>query len=222
MGGVSVAADVGHLLGGAVLALSFVLLTQRRLTGAINAYAVQSGLLAAAASWQGWVQASPTLVLTGLIVLGGAGVALPLALHRIVRLLAIDRAMGVQPGLLAVLACGAALVVLAILLTVPVPVDGPRAAHEDLALALSVLLLGQLMMLVWRAAPAQLVGFLSMLSGPILGAACMRGMPLLAPFSAAALALAGATAGAVFVLRIRARFDDAEASGLDRLGRARR
>jgi hydrogenase-4 component E len=222
MGGWSGAAEVAHGLGGAVLALSFVLLYQRRLTGLINACAAQFCVLAAALAWQGWVQASPALALTGLIVLAVAGVAAPVVLHRIAGLLQIDGAVAAWPGIFPVLAAGVALVVLAVLLALPAPAKAWALAREDLALALSVVLLGQLMMIVWHGAPAQVVGFLSMVSGLLLGAAGVRGMPLVPWLAAALLALAGAAVGGVFVLRLRARFEDAEAGGLDRLGRARR
>ena len=40
--------DVAHLLGGVVLVLSFVLLTQRRVPAVINAYAAQAAALSLA------------------------------------------------------------------------------------------------------------------------------------------------------------------------------
>jgi len=42
--------DLAHLLGGAVLLLSFVLLYQRRISAVINAFATQGALLALAAA----------------------------------------------------------------------------------------------------------------------------------------------------------------------------
>src|SRR5690349_3714143 len=59
--------DVAHLLGGAMLLLSFVLLYQRRVMAVINAFAAQGAVLALAAAWQGWVQGAPQLYLTALI-----------------------------------------------------------------------------------------------------------------------------------------------------------
>ncbi len=210
--------DVAHLLGGAVLVLSFGLLYQRRLGGLINAYAAQSCVLAAAAAWQGWVQSAPALVVTGLIVLGGAGVAIPVALHRIAGRLQFDRAVVTQPGIFPVMAAGVALVLLAVLLAAPAAAQAlPR---EDLALALAVVLLGQLMMIVRPAAPAQLVGFLSLLSGLILGIVGVPGMRLAVELAVAVLVLAGAAVAGVYLLRIRARFEEVDAGRLERLGGA--
>ena len=210
--------EVAHLLGGAVLACSFGLLYQRRLTGVINTYAVQSCLLAATAAWQGWAQSSPALVLAGLIVLAGAGVAMPMALRHIAGRLQIDGSVAAQPGIFPAMAAGAALVLLAMLLVPPATPDIPAVPRVDLALALSVVLLGLLMMVARPTAPAQLVGFLSLQSGLILAAVGVRGMRLVVELSVAVLVLAGAAVAGVFLVRIRERFDTVDASGLDRPG----
>jgi hydrogenase-4 component E len=51
--------DLSHLLGGAVLLLSFVLLYQRRIGAVINAFATQGTLLAMAAAWAAYAQGTP-------------------------------------------------------------------------------------------------------------------------------------------------------------------
>ena len=51
--------DLSHLLGGAVLLLSFVLLYQRRIGAVINAFAMQGTLLAFAAAWAAHAQGAP-------------------------------------------------------------------------------------------------------------------------------------------------------------------
>lgn len=194
--------DVAQLLGGAVLVLSFGLLLQRRLGGLINTYAAQSAVLAAAACWQGWAQSAPALVVTGLLVLGGAGVAIPVALHRIAGRQQGDRAVVTQPGVFAALAAGGGLVLLAVLLAAPATSEA--LPGEDLVLSLSVLLLGQLMMIVRPATPARLVGFLSLLSGLILGVVSVPGLRLAVELSAGVLMLAGAAVAGV------SRLDGAE------------
>ncbi len=83
----SPAYDISHLLGGGVLLLSFVILYQRRIGAVINAFAVQGGLLALAAAWQGWVQGAPGLYVTAVIAFGAKAVAIPIALRMLVGLL---------------------------------------------------------------------------------------------------------------------------------------
>jgi hydrogenase-4 component E len=214
--------DLAHLLGGAVLVLTFGLLYQRRLTAVINTYSVQSWALAAAAAWQGWVQGSAELYVAALIALSVKGVVIPIALHRIVRRLDIHRTVEAAMGVFPSMALGVALVVLAILLVLPSTMESQVLTREDLALALSVVLLGHLMLITRRTALTQVVGFMSIENGLILGAVGVRGMPLVVELSVAVLVLVGAVVFGVFFFRIRERFDSLDDSHLDRVGEAHR
>ena len=73
--------DLAHLLGGAVLLLSFVLLYQRRISAVINAFATQGALLALAAAWQGYVQGAAGLYVTAAIAFGAKAVLIPYAAY---------------------------------------------------------------------------------------------------------------------------------------------
>jgi hydrogenase-4 component E len=203
----AVSHHLADLLDGAMLVLSFALLFQRRLTAVINIVAMQAWVLATATGWQGWLQRSPELDVTGLIVLGAAGVAIPIALHRMVRRLQIHQAVETALGIFPSMAVGVALVALAVLVVLPTATDGHLLTREDLALALSVVLLGQLMMITRRTALAQVAGFLSIGNGLLLAAVSVRGMPLVMASSIVVLMLGGALVSGVFFCRIRERFD---------------
>ncbi|MDN3566102.1 hydrogenase-4 component E [Paeniroseomonas aquatica] len=207
--------DVAHLFGGAMLLLSFMLLYQRRVTAVINGLAIQGAILACAAGWQGWVQGAPQLYLTALIALAAKAVLIPLALRVLIRRLAMDRtvdtAMGIGPSLIA----GVALVALAILVVLPITAGVRAIAREDLALALSVVLLGMLMMITRRNAILQVVGLMSMENGLILAAVGVAGMPLVVELSTAALVMVVLVVAGVFVFQIRERFDSVDVSLLD-------
>ncbi len=207
--------DVAHLFGGAMLLLSFMLLYQRRVTAVINGLAIQGAILACAAGWQGWVQGAPQLYLTALIALAAKAVLIPLALRVLIRRLAMDRtvdtAMGIGPSLIA----GVALVALAILVVLPITAGVRAIAREDLALALSVVLLGMLMMITRRNAILQVVGLMSMENGLILAAVGVAGMPLVVELSTAALVMVVLVVAGVFVFQIRERFDSVDVSVLD-------
>ncbi len=207
--------DVAHLLGGGVLLLSFVLLYQRRIGAVINAFAMQGTLLALAAAWAAHAQGVPGLYLTALLTMAAKGVLIPFALHAIVRRLDLHRtvetALGIGPSLVA----GVALVALAILVVLPAT-EGARAlAREDLALALSVVLLGMLMMITRRNAISQVIGLLSLENGLILAAIGVAGMPLVVELSTAALVLMIAVVAAVFAFQIRERFDTLDTASLE-------
>lgn len=207
--------DVVHLLGGGMLLLSFMLLYQRRVTAVINALAVQGAILAAAAGWQGHIQDAPQLYLTALVAFAAKAVLIPLALRVLLRRLAMDRtvdtAMGVGPSMMA----GVALVALAIMVVLPITIGAQAITREDLALALSVVLLGMLMMITRRNAILQVVGLMSLENGLILAAVGVAGMPLVVELSTAALVLVVLVVAGVFVFQIRERFDSVDVSVLD-------
>jgi hydrogenase-4 component E len=207
--------DVVHLLGGGMLLLSFMLLYQRRVTAVINALAVQGAILAAAAGWQGHIQDAPQLYLTALVAFAAKAVLIPLALRVLLRRLAMDRtvdtAMGVGPSMMA----GVALVALAIMVVLPVTIGAEAITREDLALALSVVLLGMLMMITRRNAILQVVGLMSLENGLVLAAVGVAGMPLVVELSTAALVLVVLVVAGVFVFQIRGRFDSVDVSVLD-------
>ena len=88
-------------------------------------------------------------------------------------------------------------------------------AREDLAFALSILLLGLLMMVTRRNAVSQIIGFMSIENGLILAATAARGMPLVVEISVAFSVLVAFIVIGVFLFRIRERFDSVELEALD-------
>lgn len=208
--------DMAHLLGGGVLLLSFVLLYQRRMPAVISAFAAQGALLALAVAWQGYAQGAPWLFLTALITAAAKAALLPLALRTMLRRLGLRRtvesALGIAPSMIA----GVALVALAVMVILPATAGVAVAAREDLTIALSVVLLGLLMMVTRRNAISVVIGLLSLENGLVLAAAGVRGMPLVVELSAAALVLALAAVAGFFVLRLRDDLPDLDLSLLHR------
>jgi hydrogenase-4 component E len=90
------------------------------------------------------------------------------------------------------------------------------------ALRRTVMRLGFLMMIVRRNAVTQVVGFMSMENGLILAATGARGMPLVVEVSVAFSVLIALFVFAVFVFRIRERFDTVDIEALDRMRGDRR
>ncbi len=210
--------DVGHLLGTGVLVLSFLLLYQRRMGAVIHTYAAQAVVLAAAALWQAIVQDSWHLLVTAIIALGAKGIAIPLALNAIVRRLNIHRSIENAMGIYTTMALGALLVALSIMVVLPTTLQAQALTREDLALALSVVLLGLLMMISRRTALTQVIGFMSLENGLILAAVGVAGMPLVVELSVAVLVMVAAVVFGVFFFRIREQFDSLDVTHLDRVG----
>ena len=207
---------LAHVLGGAMLLLSFMLLYQRRVPAVIATLAMQGGVLAAAAAWQAQVQGAPQLYLTALIALVAKAVLIPLALRLLVRRFDLDRTVETALGIGASMLAGLALVALAILVVLPVTGGARTLAREDLALALSVVLLGMLMMITRRNAILQVAGLMSLENGLILAAVGVAGMPLVVELSTAALVLVVLVVGAVFLLMIRGEFASTDTALVER------
>jgi hydrogenase-4 component E len=208
--------DIAHLLAGGVLVLSLVLLYQDRITAAINVFALQAIALALSVGWQSFIQGEPFLLVTALLALTVKGFVIPTALHRIVRRLDIHREVEQVIGGGATMLAGLALVALSILLVEPVAGAGDVVAHEDVAFALAVVLLGLLMMITRYNAVTQVIGFMSLENGLILAATGARGMPLVVEVSVAFSVLIAFIVFGVFVFRIRERFDTVDVTVLDR------
>ena len=216
--------DMAHMLGGAALLASFALLYQRRVIAVINIYALQALVLAAAAAWQGWSQGAPHLYVTALVALIAKGVVIPIALHRIVVRLNLHRAIETTLGFFPSMILGVGLVALSISVVLPSTqaAQADTLTREDLALALSVVLLGMLVMITRRNALTQVVGFLSLENGLILAAVGIEGMPLVVELSIAVLVLVAFVVFGVFFFRIRERLETLDVTRLDEIGDAHR
>ena len=91
--------------------------------------------------------------------------------------------------------------------------DADRLAREDLAFALSVVLLGLLMMVTRRNAVSLIIGFMSLENGLVLAATGAKGMPLVVEISVAFSVLIAFIVIGVFLFRIRERFETIDIDG---------
>ena len=209
--------DVAHLIGGGVLLASFLLLYQRRVSALVGVLAVQGALVALAALWQAHVRAEGHLLATAIIAFAAKGVLVPLLLQRIVTRLALDRAVETALPVGASLAAGVGLVVLSVLVMLPATAGNAGAlARVDMTLALSVMLLGVLMMATRRTAIPQVVGLIAVKNGLLLGAVGIAGLPLLLELSITVLVLVLVLVSGVFALLMRTRLDSLDVTLLGR------
>ncbi|MFI5399604.1 MAG: hydrogenase-4 component E, partial [SAR324 cluster bacterium] len=111
---------------------------------------------------------------------------------------------------------GMGLVALSIGVMMQVTAEASTLVREDLAFALSVILLGLLMMVSRHNAVSQVVGFMSLENGLILAATGARGMPLVVEISVAFSVLIAFIVIGIFLFRIRERFDTVDLQALHR------
>ncbi len=208
--------DVAHFLSGSLVLISLILLYQDRLYGLLNVFALHAGYLGFAVAWQAYIQDAPHLYVTAAIALLFKAIVIPVALHRMVQRLGIHRQIETVVGIGPTILLGIGLVALSIMVMLPITEDADALTQEDLAFALSVVLLGLLLMVSRRNAVGQVVGFMSLENGLILAAAGAKGMPLVVEISVAFSVLIAFIVIGIFLFRIRERFDTVDVQALER------
>ena len=201
------ALDIAHLFAGGLVLVSVMLLYQDRMTGLINTFALHALVVSLSVAWQAFIQHAPHLYITAAIALVIKAVVIPVALRRMVVRLGIHRTIEpvVSIGLTMLAAIG--LIALSIMVMLPITAQAGTLAREDLSFALSVILLGLLMMISRRNAVSQVIGFMSIENGLILAATGAKGMPLVVEISVAFSILVALIVIGIFLFRIRERFE---------------
>jgi len=209
------ALDIAHLFAGGLVLVSVMLLYQDRMTGLISTFALHALVVSLSVAWQALIQQAPHLYITAAIALVIKAVVIPVALRRMVVRLGIHRTIEpvVSIGLTMLAAIG--LIALSIMVMLPITAQAGTLAREDLSFALSVILLGLLMMISRRNAVSQVIGFMSIENGLILAATGAKGMPLVVEISVAFSILVALIVIGIFLFRIRERFDSVDIGALD-------
>lgn len=214
--------DIAHLLAGSLVLVSFMQLYQDRLYALLNIYALHALVLTLSVAWQASVQHAPLLYVTAMIALVFKAIIVPVVLHRIMIRLGIHREIETVVGVGPTMLLGIGLVALSMVVMLRVTADADPLAREDLAFALSVVLLGLLMMVTRRNAVSQVVGFMSLENGLVLAATGAKGMPLVVEISVAFSVLIAFIVIGIFLFRIRERFDSVDVQALDNFRGERR
>ena len=213
--------DLAHILGTLALLLSFSLLLQRRLIAQLQVFALHAITISAMAACLAYLRESPELYVTSALTFLLKGVFIPLALLRIITRLNIHRTIDPTMGIGWTLVLGLGVVTLVILLVMPVTEGVSALTREDLALSLSIVLLGFLTMISRRNAVSQVVGFMSMENGLLFAATSVNGMPLIVEMSVAFAVLVGFIIFGIFFFHIRERFDSLDVRYLESFRRDR-
>ena len=211
----TLAFDVAHLFAGGLVLVSFAFLYQDRLLALLNVFALQSVILSLSVAWQALVQNAPHLYVTAGIALVFKALVIPAVLRRIVLALDIHRDVETVVGIGLTMLAGVGLVALSIIVMLPVTVAADAFTREDLAFALSIVLLGLLMMVTRRNAVSLVIGFMSIENGLILLATGAKGMPLVVEISVAFSIMIAFIVIGIFLFRIRERFDTVDVAALD-------
>ncbi|MSP01894.1 MAG: hydrogenase-4 component E [Acetobacteraceae bacterium] len=210
-----IAFDISHMLAGFLVLLSFLMLYQVRLLPLLNVLAAHAFVLAMSVAWQAHTQDAPHLYITAAIALGFKAILVPMVLRRMVVRMGIHREIETVVGIGLTMLAGMALVALSLEVMLPLTAKAEPVVREDIALALSVVLIGLLMMVTRRNAVSQVVGFMSLENGINLAATGARGMPLVVEISVAFSVLIAFIVIGIFLFRIREQFDTVDVGVLD-------
>lgn len=206
------------VLAALVLFTSFSLLAQTRLVASIHAFAWQGALVAAVTALVAAATAEPHLYISAAMTFCLKGLLIPWMLHRMVRKLELDRHVDVLQRPALVIMAGAGLVIFSYWIALPIERLELAATRNIVAISLSVVLIGLLMMVARKQAIVQVIGFMSMENGLFLAAvAATHGMPLVVELGVAFDVLVAAVLFGVFFFHIRESIDSLDVDQLNRL-----
>jgi len=206
------------LLAALALLTSFLMLAQGRKLPLIYTYGWQGALLAVTTALVAYVTDHPHLYVSAALTLALKALLIPWLLHRLAVRLNIQREIEpiAHPSLL--LLAGAALVVFSYYVSLPIVQLATLATRNIIAVSMSIVLLGMLLMITRRRAMAQVIGFMSIENGLFFaGVASTYGMPMIVELGIAFDVLVAVILFGVFFFQMRASIDSLDVSRLNRL-----
>jgi len=207
-----------NFLAAVLLALSFAMLSQRRILSLIHLYTLQGVALVLANLILGFVTDDAHLyVSAGLTLVLKVG-AIPWILYRLVRRL--DVRADVEPliNIPTTMLIGIVLVIIAFNVASPISQFATSVAHGTLGIALACVLLSFMAMITRAKAIPQVIGFLSMENGLFFAAtAATNGMPMIVELGIGLDVLVGLLILGVFMFQIREQFDSLDIHHIEKL-----
>jgi hydrogenase-4 component E len=205
-------------LAALVMVVSFALLAQSRVVATIRLFAWQGLLLAVITALVATDTGQNHMYVSAALTLALKGWFIPWLLTRQAHALGIlrDQDTVLRPGV--VLLGAGALVIFCYSVVLPIERFAESATRDAIAISLSVVLLGMLMLITRRKAITQVVGFMSLENGLFFAAvAATHGMPMVVELGVAFDVLIAAVIFGVFFFHIRDSIDSLDTDKLSRL-----
>jgi len=191
-----------------LLLTSFALLAQRRMRALLHWFSAQGIILAVATAMVANEANMPELYFSAAMTLLLKGIFLPWLTWRIVVRLGVHREVEQLVNISATALIGAALVLYAVHVTLPIIHFSHLVTRNTIAIAMASLFLGMLMMITRRQAVAQVVAFLSIENALFFTAtAATYGMPLVVELGVAFDVLIAGLIFGLFFYHIRSSFE---------------
>lgn len=207
-----------NFLAAVLLALSFAMLSQRRILSLIHLYTLQGVALVLANLILGFVTGDANLyVSAGLTLVLKVGV-IPWILYRLVRRLDVQSDVEPLINIPTTMLIGIVLVIIAFNVASPISQLATSVAHGTLGIALACVLLSLMAMITRAKAIPQVIGFLSMENGLFFAAtAATNGMPMIVELGIGLDVLVGLLILGVFMFQIREQFDSLDIHHIEKL-----
>ncbi len=205
-------------LAALILFTSFALLAQQRVLSMIHVFVWQGLLLAITTALVAYDSSATHLYYSAGLTLGLKVILIPWLLHRLVHRLNIHRQPHVVKHPSMVLMIAAALVIFAYYVTLPIHQLSVSITRNTIAISMSVVLLGMLMLITRNKAVSQVIGFMSLENGLFFAAvAATHGMPMVVELGVAFDVLVAMVIFGVFFFHIRDSIDSLDVDRLNRL-----
>lgn len=197
---------------------SFLMLGQGRLLRLILVFAVQGLLLTLTTALAAYSLNNPHLYISALLTVTLKVLFIPWMLRRQVLQMNLHRDIEALKNKTEVMLGGASLMVFSYYVLHPIVQSSSVVMLNALAVSLSVMLLGMLLMISHRQAIAHVVGFMSIENGLFFAAiVATNGMPMVVELGIAFDVLVAAVLFGIFFLHIRSSIDSLDVDLLNRL-----
>jgi len=197
---------------------SFLMLGQGRLLRLVFVFAVQGLLLALTTAVAAYSLNIPHLYISAALTLILKVIVIPWMLRRLALQMNIHRDVEALKNNTAVMLGGASLMLFSYYILHPIVQTSSIVMLNALAVSLSVMLLGMLLMISHRQAVAHVVGFMSIENGLFFAAVvATHGMPMVVELGVAFDVLIAAVLFGIFFFHIRTSIDSLDVDLLNRL-----
>ncbi len=205
-------------LAAMVLFTSFALLAQSRVIPMIRIFAWQGLIVAATTALVAYDSGKYDLYFSAILALLLKAMFVPWLLQRLVIRLGIDHDEHGAEHPVTVLMAGAALVIFCYYVAQPIEQFSSSITRNTIAISMSVVLLGVLMLVSRSKAVAEVVGFMSLENGLFFAAvAATHGMPMVVELGVAFDVLIAAVIFGVFFFHIRDSIQSLDVDQLNHL-----
>lgn len=201
-----------------MLLTSVMAIATTRMKPLINLFSIQSVFLAALAFIIAWTSDTPHIYIMCVLTIALKVVVMPRMLLYIMSRINVDKEVELSIGIPGSLLISGLLIILSYYITEPLLTSIETVERNCLALSVSIILIGLLMMCTRRKAITETVGLLMMENGLFLGAVALSyGMPLIVEIGAFFDVMVAVIIIGIFAYRINRSFNSVDTTFLRRL-----